>query len=74
MRILIVTPAPPRSRKGNRITAGRWARLIGELGHRVRVAEEYDGQPCDVMVALHARRSAKSVERFRRQQPQRPVA
>src|SRR5262245_20802949 len=34
MMICIVTPAPPGSRKGNRLTAERWARLFVELGHR----------------------------------------
>ncbi len=65
MRILIVTPAPPRSRKGNRITALRWAKLLRELGHRVDLAGSFDQQRCDVLIALHARRSAKSVKRFR---------
>ena len=60
MKICMVTPAPPRSVTGNRVTALRWARLLGELGHRVTVREEYDGQACDLMVALHARKSARS--------------
>ncbi|MSP61332.1 MAG: TIGR04348 family glycosyltransferase [Myxococcales bacterium] len=69
MRLLIVTPAPPGSRKGNRITALRWAGLLRSLGHRVTLAEAYLGQRCDVLVALHAWRSAPSVARFRRERP-----
>jgi putative glycosyltransferase (TIGR04348 family) len=65
MNLLLVTPAPPRSRKGNRVTALRWARLLRALGHRVRVGQEYRGERCDVLIALHAGRSAPSVERFR---------
>jgi putative glycosyltransferase (TIGR04348 family) len=62
MRILIVTPAPPRSRLGNRITALRWRRILVELGHRVTIATELrDG--FDVVVALHARKSADAVAR-----------
>ena len=73
MRIAIVTPAPPRSRKGNRVTAERWARLIKGLGHRARIDEEYHGQKCDVLVALHARRSATSIARFARSRPDAPL-
>jgi putative glycosyltransferase (TIGR04348 family) len=37
------------------------------------VVPEYGGQPCDVLVALHARKSAPSVQRFRDEHPDRPV-
>lgn len=69
MRLLIVTPAPKGSRKGNRITADRWARLLRQLGHRVAVADAFHGQPCDVLIGLHARKSAKSIRRFRATRP-----
>ncbi len=73
MRICIVTPAPPRSRHGNRATALRWARLLRELGHVVVVSQSYEKQRCDVLVALHARRSAPSIERFHHQHPRAPL-
>lgn len=73
MRILIVTPAPPRSRKGNRITALRWAGLLRELGHRVTLAESYSGQPCDLLIAMHARRSAESIRQFHDSRPDAPL-
>jgi len=69
MRVLIVTPAPPGSRKGNRITALKWRRILHQLGHRVDVSEAYDGSRCDVLIALHARRSAKSIQTFRKAHP-----
>src|SRR5262245_25114762 len=66
MKILITTPAPPRSRYGNRITALRWARILKNLGHRVIVTETYDGGEYDLLVALHARRSYLSISRSHR--------
>ncbi len=73
MRIGIVTPAPPGSRRGNRITALRWARLLRRLGHRVEVAQQYQQQRWHLMVALHARKSHGAVKRFRRRWPERPI-
>jgi putative glycosyltransferase (TIGR04348 family) len=72
-KVLLVTPAPPGSRRGNRITALRWARILRDLGRKVAVAEEYHGQRCDLLVALHALRSAPSVERYRAAQPDGPL-
>ena len=73
MRIGIVTPAPPGSNYGNRITALRWAKILRRLGHRVSISQEYDGVPYDFLIALHARRSYQSVKRFRRQNIHAPI-
>lgn len=73
MRILIVTPEPPRGRRGNGVTATRWARLLRDLGHRVAVAQNWQGERCDALVALHARRSATAIARFRSQRPDAPL-
>lgn len=71
LRIVLATPAARGSRAGNRTTALRWARILRALGHRVLVTREWVGQPCDVLVALHARKSSGSVERFHREHPGR---
>ena len=73
MRICLVTPAAPGSHHGNRVTADRWAAILTELGHRVQVAQDYQGQPADMLIALHARKSAGSVQRFRADHPDGPV-
>jgi putative glycosyltransferase (TIGR04348 family) len=73
MNIMIITPASPRSRHGNRVTALRWSRLLRQLGHRVRIRQEYTGERCDLLVALHACRSFAAVERFRSTHPGRPI-
>jgi putative glycosyltransferase (TIGR04348 family) len=73
MRIGIVTPAPPDSLQGNRITALRWATILRRLGNSVSIVETYDGKPYDLLVALHARKSHSAIINFRRQNPESPV-
>ena len=77
MKVCLVTPAPAGSRKGNRVTAERWAGLLRELGHEAEIEESWGGRSCDVLcdilIALHARRSAPSIERFHRQRPGAPL-
>lgn len=73
MNILVVTPAPVQLHTGNRTTAERWARLLGELGHQVQVARDWMGEECDLLITLHARRSFPSLERFHRALPDAPL-
>jgi putative glycosyltransferase (TIGR04348 family) len=69
MNICLVTPAPPGSLKGNRVTAERWGGLLRELGHHVEIAVEYRDQDCDLLIALHAFKSYSSIRRFRNVRP-----
>lgn len=69
----MITPAPPRSRSGNRATALRWAGLLRNLGHHVNVITEYTGQSADVFIALHAWRSHIAVEQFKTKFPNTPI-
>jgi putative glycosyltransferase (TIGR04348 family) len=73
MKIAIVTPAGPSDRNGNSITALRWARILRRLGHRVLVDEKYRGEACDLLIALHARKSAESIRLFKKQYPDIPL-
>jgi len=74
MNISLITPAPPRSRGGNRTTAGRWARFLRDAGHRVTVREPGD-EPgsADALLALHAWRSAASIRAFSERHPDRAL-
>ena len=73
MKIILVTPAPPTSRAGNRTTALRWAGLLRELGHEVTVTTHYRDEPVDAMVAIHAWRSAAAIARFAALHRRRPL-
>ena len=73
MKISLITPAPKPSRAGNQVTARRWARLLRELDHDVRLARDYRDEPADLMIALHAWRSAASIARFRARHPEAPL-
>jgi putative glycosyltransferase (TIGR04348 family) len=73
VRIQLITPAPLRLNNGNKITALRWARILRHLGQKVKVQQSYDGTRCDLLIALHARRSYPSIEKFHRLHPALPL-
>lgn len=72
-RISIVTPARAGTRTGNLHTAQRWARLLRGAGHRVSVMTQWNGAACDLLLALHARRSHGSVLEFKNRFPASPL-
>lgn len=72
-RIALVTPAGPTRRTGNRISGGRWARILRASGHRVTALDRYERQRCDLLIALHARRSHPSIRQFHRLHPDKPL-
>ena len=73
MKIKLITPAPAQVHTGNRTTADRWARLLRELGNEVDVQQDWTGEECDLLIALHARRSFPSLQRFREVHPHKPL-
>jgi len=73
MKIHLVTPAKENSRNGNRTSAVRWAGLLRRAGHRVRIDTDYNGEPADLVIALHAWRSAAAIRRYREASPQGPL-
>src|SRR5262245_26496382 len=68
-RITITTPTGAGTRTGNLHTAQSYARFLRSAGHRVAVALQWEGQPCDVLIALHSKRSFPSVDSYKTQNP-----
>lgn len=64
MKICLVTPAASSSLTGNSITAARWARILRQLGHDVKVLQDYSGGRFDLLLALHALKSWQSIKNF----------
>jgi putative glycosyltransferase (TIGR04348 family) len=74
--ILIVTPAFADANNGNWQTAQRWAGFLAS-NYRVSLAKSWDGNdgqaPADLLLALHARRSAPSIQAWAAQRPGSPL-
>jgi putative glycosyltransferase (TIGR04348 family) len=62
MRIALVTPEQDFA-GGNTTTSDRWLAILRELGHQVSLSHEWAGGG-EVLVALHARKSAASIAAF----------
>ena len=73
MRVVLVCPFPTGSRLGNRITAVRWRALLVGLGHRAHVTTGIPRTRFDVLVALHAFKTADVVRWSRATHPTRPI-
>jgi putative glycosyltransferase (TIGR04348 family) len=73
-RVCIVSPALAASNNGNWQTASRWQRFLAPVcAAEIRAAWQGDDDG-EVLIALHARRSADSIERFRERWPDGPIA
>lgn len=73
-RVLIVSPALADANNGNWQTASRWARYLGgRCDVEVRPGWQAGDPPPDLLVALHARRSADALAAFRDRVPERPA-
>ena len=59
-RVVIVSPALANANNGNWQTAWRWSRMLRHE-FEVEITQKWNGNPVDVMLALHAKRSADSV-------------
>jgi putative glycosyltransferase (TIGR04348 family) len=68
----IATPVPAGTTAGNRITALRWAKRLRELGWTVQIGTAWKGEPCDLLIALHAYKSHASLADHARARPEVP--
>ncbi len=70
--IVIVTPALADANNGNWQTAHRWAAMLRSV-RPVRLSADWTDGTDVLMIALHARRSAPSIQAWKRVHPQRPL-
>lgn len=71
--VCIVSPALAQANNGNWQTALRWSRLLVPR-YATHIVQHWQGEPADVLLALHARRSADSVARWAQVHPGRGLA
>lgn len=67
-----MTPGTSAANNGNWRTAARWSGMLDDRC-RIIVQTEWDGSEADVLIALHAKRSAASIERFAAAHPGRGI-
>lgn len=74
--VVIVTPYLAQANNGNWRTARRWAGFL-RASHRVILQADWNPEvgvaPPDLLIALHARRSAGAIRRFAELHPARPI-
>ncbi len=74
--VSIVSPAVAAANNGNWHTAWRWSRMLAE-NCRTTISMQWPPQrysdDCAALIALHARRSAPSIDGFARAHPRRPL-
>lgn len=73
MRILIVTPPARGARTGNQVTAARWAHLLRQLGHQATIGDSFHDEACDLLIAIHARKTHAAAKRYKRLRPEAPL-
>jgi putative glycosyltransferase (TIGR04348 family) len=72
-RLCLVTPALAAANNGNWHTASRWARML-DGPCEILLTDRWRGEPADVLLALHARRSADSIAAWADAQAGKPIA
>lgn len=70
--IVIVTPYLADANNGNWRTAHRWAKFLSPQYETI-LQSDWRGEPCEMMIALHARRSHTALARFHSANPAAPI-
>ncbi|BES71382.1 hypothetical protein RE428_24000 [Marinobacter nanhaiticus D15-8W] len=70
---LITPPGTQQIGGGNHATAERWAELLRSLGYEIVIADRYGDEAADLMIALHAWKSAEAIQRYRMRHPKAPL-
>jgi glycosyltransferase involved in cell wall biosynthesis len=73
MKVCVASPYPLSELKGNSVTTDRIVAMLNEGGVDARGSHGYDGDPADVLIALHAVKGAPAVFDFREKAPQGKV-
>ncbi|HEX4235665.1 MAG TPA: hypothetical protein VH041_15335 [Caldimonas sp.] len=72
-RVCILSPALAGANNGNWHTAARWQHFLEPIADVAVVAIGAEDGAADLLIALHARRSAASIKRWRERRPQAPI-
>jgi putative glycosyltransferase (TIGR04348 family) len=72
-RVSIVSPALAAANNGNWHTAARWQHFLEPIADVEVVAIGAEDGTADLLIALHARRSAASIQRWRERRPEAPL-
>jgi putative glycosyltransferase (TIGR04348 family) len=72
--VVIVTPATTATNNGNSHTATRWAQFLSaHFDTRIALSQQEVSSNADLLIALHARRSAASIAQWHAQCPNKPI-
>jgi putative glycosyltransferase (TIGR04348 family) len=72
-RVTIVSPALAAANNGNWHTASRWQRFLAPVAAASVASVWREDDAADLLIALHARRSAESIARWRQRRPEAPL-
>ena len=70
--ILVVCPAPPGSKSGNRVRALRYQSILRQLGAKVRIGSKVSGK-YDTAIVINAVRSVAAVKASKKWHPHTPL-
>ena len=69
MKVCVASPYPLSELKGNSVTTDRIVAMLNERGVEARGSHGFDGDPADVLIALHAVKGAPAIFDFRSKSP-----